>query len=104
MVGAGTSGPLVDRFGRRKITIVAVIVFIAGALGSVFALNVPLLIIARIILGLCVGSSPIFVPAYISELAPAEVRGTLASLFHLAIPLGIVIAYLMNYAFSRAGA
>ncbi|MCA1729607.1 MAG: sugar porter family MFS transporter [Actinobacteria bacterium] len=104
IVGAGTSGPLADRFGRRKMTIVAAVVFIIGALGSAFAPNVTLLIIARVILGLSVGSSTIFVPAYISELAPTELRGTLTSLFQLAITIGIVVAYLVNYALSGAGA
>lgn len=104
IVGAGTSGPLADRFGRRTMTIVAAAVFIVGALGSAFAPNVTLLIVARVVLGLAVGSSTIFVPLYISELAPAEVRGTLTSLFQLAITTGIVVAYLVNYALADAGA
>jgi sugar porter (SP) family MFS transporter len=104
IVGAGTAGYLADRFGRRWMTIVAAIVFIVGALGSAFAPTVWLLIAARVVLGLSVGSSTIFVPAYIAEIAPTNVRGTLTSMFQLAITLGIVVAYLVNYVLSGAGA
>ena len=104
VVGAGSSGPLADRFGRKTMTIAAAAVFIVGALGSAFAPNVELLIAARVILGFAVCSSTIFVPLYIAELAPTEIRGTLTSLFQLAITLGIVVAYLVNYALAGAEA
>jgi sugar porter (SP) family MFS transporter len=104
VVGAGSSGPLADRFGRKTMTIAAAAVFIVGALGSALAPNVGLLIAARVILGFAVGSSTIFVPLYIAELAPTEIRGTLTSLFQLAITLGIVVAYLVNYALAEAEA
>jgi sugar porter (SP) family MFS transporter len=104
IVGAGSSGPLADRFGRRTTTMAAAVVFIIGALGSAFSPNVELLIVSRIILGLAVGSSTIFVPLYIAELAPTAIRGTLSSMFQLAITLGIVVAYLVNYALSSAEA
>lgn len=104
IVGAGSSGPLADRFGRRTMTMAAAIVFILGALGSAFAPNEWWLIVARIVLGFAVGSSTIFVPLYIAELAPTEIRGTLSSLFQLAITLGIVVAYLVNFALADAEA
>lgn len=104
IVGAGSSGPLADRFGRRTMTIVAALVFILGALGSAFSPNEWWLIVSRVVLGLAVGSSTIFVPLYIAELAPTEIRGTLSSLFQLAITLGIVVAYLVNFALADAEA
>ncbi len=104
IVGAGTGGYLADRFGRRWMTMVAALVFAVGALGSAFSPTVSLLIVSRIILGLAVGSSTIFVPLYIAEIAPAAVRGALTALFQLAITLGIVVAYLVNFALSDAEA
>ena len=102
--GAGGTGPLADRFGRRKMAIVSAVVFIIGALGSAFAPNVETLIGARVVLGLAVGASTVIVPMYIAEIAPPQIRGTLAALFQLAITLGIVLAYLVNYALAAAEA
>lgn len=70
IIGAGGTGPLADRFGRRKMAIVGALVFIAGALGSAFAPNVETLIGARVVLGLAVGASTVIVPMYIAEIAP----------------------------------
>lgn len=102
--GAGGTGPLSDRFGRRTMAIVSAAVFIIGALGSAFAPNVETLIGARVVLGLAVGASTVIVPMYIAEIAPPQIRGTLAALFQLAITLGIVMAYLVNYALAAAEA
>lgn len=104
IVGAGTGGYLADRFGRRWMTMVAAVIFVVGALGSAFAPTVWLLIVSRVVLGLAVGSSTIFVPLYIAEIAPANVRGALTALFQLAITLGIVVAYLVNFALTDAEA
>lgn len=104
IIGAGGSGPLADRFGRRKTTIAAGIVFAVGALGSAFATDVWSLIIARIVLGLAVGSSTIFVPLYIAEIAPKKSRGALSTLFQLAITIGVLTAYGVNYALAGAEA
>ncbi len=104
IVGAGGTGPLADRFGRRKMAIVSAVIFIVGALGSAFAPNVETLIGARVVLGLAVGASTVIVPMYIAEIAPSQIRGTLAGLFQLAITLGIVLAYLVNYALAAAEA
>lgn len=104
IVGAGTAGYLADRFGRRWMTMVAAGIFIVGALGSAFAPSVWLLIASRVVLGLAVGSSTIFVPLYIAEIAPANVRGALTAMFQLAITLGIVVAYLVNFALAGAEA
>lgn len=98
IVGAGTAGYLADRFGRRWMTMVAAVIFALGALGSAFAPTVWLLIVSRVILGLAVGASTVFVPLYIAEIAPAHVRGALTAMFQLAITLGIVVAYMVNLA------
>ena len=104
IIGAGGTGPLADRFGRRRLAIVAALVFIVGAVGSGLAPNVETLIGARVVLGLAVGASTVIVPMYIAEIAPPQIRGTLAGLFQLAITIGIVLAYLTNFALAGAEA
>ena len=103
VVGAGVSGALSDRLGRRTIIIAAAAVFAVGALGAGLSSNVGVLIFFRFFLGLGVGSASALVPSYISESAPTDVRGSLSSLFQLAITLGILIAYLVNAAFASSG-
>src|ERR687890_925229 len=103
MVGAGVSGALSDRLGRRTIIIAAAAIFAVGALGAGLAPSVWVLILFRFFLGLGVGSASALVPSYISESAPTDVRGSLSSLFQLAITLGILIAYLVNAAFAPIG-
>jgi sugar porter (SP) family MFS transporter len=104
IVGAGGTGPLADRYGRRTMTLVAAAVFIIGAIGSGLAPNVWFLIGSRVVLGVAVGSSTVLVPSYIAEIAPPDIRGTLSALFQLAITIGIVVAYLVNYALAEAEA
>ena len=102
MVGAGVSGGLSDRLGRRTIILVAAIIFAVGAIGAGLSPNVWTLVVFRIVLGLGVGTASALVPSYISESAPTDVRGSLSSLFQLAITLGILVAYLVNAAFAPA--
>ena len=103
VVGAGVSGALSDRLGRRTIIIAAAAIFAVGAVGAGLSPNVGVLIFFRFFLGLGVGSASALVPSYISESAPTDVRGSLSSLFQLAITLGILIAYLVNAAFAPSG-
>src|SRR5918994_4232628 len=102
VVGAGISGALSDRLGRRTIILIAAIIFAVGAIGAALSPNVETLIFFRFLLGLGVGSASALVPSYISESAPTDVRGSLSSLFQLAITLGILVAYLVNAAFASA--
>jgi sugar porter (SP) family MFS transporter len=103
MVGAGVSGALSDRLGRRTIILIAAVVFAIGAIGAALSPSVAVLIFFRFVLGLGVGTASALVPSYISESAPTDVRGSLSSLFQLAITLGILVAYLVNAVFAPAG-
>ena len=102
MVGAAVSGTLSDRLGRRTIILVAAAIFAVGAVGAGLSPNVETLIVFRFFLGLGVGSASALVPSYISESAPTDVRGSLSSLFQLAITIGILVAYLVNAVFASA--
>lgn len=102
VVGAGISGALSDRLGRRTIILIAAVIFAVGAIGAALSPNVATLICFRAVLGLGVGAASALVPAYISESAPTDVRGSLSTLFQLAITVGILLAYLVNAAFASA--
>jgi len=97
VVGAASGGYLADRVGRRKMILTAAVIFIVGAIGTAFTPNVWLLIAGRIIVGLGIGIASMSAPLYISEIAPAKVRGSLVSLNQLAITIGIVVSYLVDY-------
>lgn len=101
-VGALAAGPFSDRYGRRAVLISAAIVFALGALLAALAPSAAVLIIARFLLGLAVGTASLIVPLYIAEVAPAEVRGALVNFNQLMITVGILVSYLVGYAFASA--
>ncbi|WP_323702954.1 sugar porter family MFS transporter [Mammaliicoccus sp. Dog046] len=98
--GSGASGPLSDKLGRRKLVFMIAIVFIIGAMILSFAQSMVVLVIGRFIIGLAVGGSTAIVPVYLSEMAPTDSRGSLSSLNQLMITIGILVSYLINYAFA----
>ncbi|MFQ3545340.1 sugar porter family MFS transporter [Halobacillus rhizosphaerae] len=100
IAGAGMSGYVSDRFGRRKVVFSIALVYLIGSFTLAFSPNAVVLIIGRVILGLAVGGSTAIVPVYLSEMAPTRSRGALASLNQLMITIGILLAYLVNYAFA----
>jgi SP family galactose:H+ symporter-like MFS transporter len=100
VIGAIIGGALTDRFGRRKLIILAGIIFTASAVGTAVAPTVTWLIFARVVSGLAIGIASFISPMYIAELVPARVRGSLVAVNMLAITTGIVVAYLADYALS----
>lgn len=100
IVGAGLSGPLSEKLGRRRVVFMISIVFIIGALILALAPTMEILVLGRVIIGLAVGGSTAIVPVYLSELAPTDARGSLSSLNQLMITIGILASYLVNYAFA----
>ncbi|NBK47744.1 sugar porter family MFS transporter [Staphylococcus delphini] len=100
IIGAGLSGPLSEKLGRRRLVFMISIVFIIGALILALAPTMEILVLGRAIIGLAVGGSTAIVPVYLSELAPTDARGSLSSLNQLMITIGILASYLVNYAFA----
>ncbi|USS85985.1 sugar porter family MFS transporter [Fructilactobacillus cliffordii] len=98
-IGALSIGSLSDRFGRKKLLILASILFLVGSGLSAVATGFVPMVIARIILGLAVGGASALTPAYLAELADKEHRGSLGTMFQLMITLGILLAYVSNLAF-----
>ena len=103
-VGALGGGRLADIFGRRLLLIATAIIFAAGAVICAAATSLGMLIVGRIIVGLGIGLSSGTVPVYISEVSPADARGWTVSLFQLAITIGILLAYVVDYAFAKSEA
>jgi SP family galactose:H+ symporter-like MFS transporter len=100
-IGALAGGRLADLFGRRRMLILTAVIFAAGAILCAIAMSPAMLIAGRIIVGLGIGLSSGTVPVYISEVAPPEARGWQVSLFQLAITVGILLAYVVDYAFAK---
>ena len=103
MIGAAFAGRLSDQLGRRRLIIAAAIVFTGGALLAALAPTVWVLIAARVIIGLAVGSAALVVPLYLSEIAPTEVRGAITSLNQLMIVCGILAAFIVNAILASSG-
>src|SRR6202521_2775769 len=102
-VGALAGGRLADLFGRRRMLILTALIFGAGAILCAIAISPAMLIAGRIIVGLVIGLSSGTVPVYISEVSPPQARGWQVSLFQLAITIGILLRYVVDYIFTQSG-
>lgn len=96
-VGAFFAGRFADIVGRRTLLIGSAIFFIISAWGSGIAGSSAEFVLFRIIGGLAVGAASVMSPAYISEIAPAHIRGRLTTIQQLAIISGLFIAFVSNY-------
>lgn len=101
IVGALIGGSVTDGLGRRKVLILSGIIFGVGALWSGFASTATSLILARLFLGVAIGTASFAVPLYIAEISPTRVRGTLVSLFQLMITIGILVSYFSDFLFAN---
>lgn len=95
--GAGISGLLSERFGRRGALMASATLFILSALGTGSVHPFAFFMIYRIIGGIGIGIASATAPVYIAEIAPAGWRGRLVSLNQLNIVLGILAAQVVNY-------
>jgi major inositol transporter-like SP family MFS transporter len=94
--GAVGGGRLADTWGRRKTIILLAVLFLVGALSCVFAPTFEVMVVGRVILGLAVGGASSVVPVYLAELAPYEIRGSLAGRNELMIVIGQLAAFAVN--------
>ena len=97
ILGVSVAGMLSDFLGRKKTMLISALMFSVSAIGCAVCQGFTDLVIYRMIGGFGIGVVSIVSPIYISEVAPAEKRGTLVSLYQLAITVGFLLAYLMNY-------
>ena len=94
--GAMLAGYLSDRIGRKKVLIITAVLFAVSSIGSAIPNTLTQFFIARFVGGLGVGAASMLSPLYISEIAPSRIRGTLVSLYQLAIVVGINLVYFIN--------
>ncbi|MFM9272373.1 sugar porter family MFS transporter [Pseudarthrobacter sp. NKDBFgelt] len=94
--GAIGGGKLSDVWGRRKTIILLAVMFLLGTLACVFAPTFEVMVLGRVILGLAVGGASTVVPVYLAELAPYEIRGSLAGRNELMIVVGQLAAFVIN--------
>jgi len=100
--GAFFAGTLADKFGRKYVLLFAAAAFMISAWGSGISASSTEFVFYRILGGLAVGAASILSPAYIGEIAPANIRGRLISLQQMAIVLGLFFAFFSNYNLAKA--
>lgn len=99
VLGSFIAIKLTSVVGRRQAILWAAILFTLSALGAALATNLWVLIFARLLTGLAIGLAGVMTPLYIAEMVPANIRGRLVSCYQLAITVGILMGYVLNYTF-----
>jgi len=94
--GALIGGQISDAIGRRKTIIILAVLFFLGTAVVVFSPGFGVLVVGRILLGLAVGGASAVVPVYLAEMAPYEIRGSLAGRNELMIVVGQLAAFVVN--------
>ncbi|WEV41246.1 sugar porter family MFS transporter [Lactobacillus sp. ESL0681] len=97
--GGSVAGQLSDKLGRRKMILISAVIFALFSIMSMLSPNngSTYLIIIRVLLGLAVGAASALVPAYMSEMAPANARGSLSGLNQTMITSGMLLSYIMDF-------
>ncbi len=96
-IGAFFAGRLADLIGRRNTMMIAAALFLCGALVQGIAPSQVIFVIARLCGGMAVGAASVLSPAYISEVAPAGIRGRLTTVQQIMIITGLTAAFVVNY-------
>ena len=102
-VGALGASVISNALGRKRSLLLSGLLFLIGALVACMSKNAEAFIVARVLLGLAVGIVSFVVPLYLSEVSPQHIRGTVLASFQLMVTIGILVAYLINLAFSHSG-
>lgn len=101
-IGAFFAGTLADRMGRRNVMRLAAVLFLVGALIQGMAHDHTIFVLARILGGMAVGAASVLSPAYISEVAPAAIRGRMTTAQQIMIITGLTLAFVVNYYLAAA--
>lgn len=97
IVGALAAGALANAIGRKKSMVLITMGYAVFALLGAVSASVPMLLVARLLLGVTIGVSVVVVPVYVAESAPAAVRGSLLAAYQVATVSGIILGYLTGY-------
>lgn len=101
--GAMFAGYISDTIGRKKTLLITAVLFFVSSIGAAVPSNLTEFVIARFVGGLGIGAASMLSPLYISEIAPAKIRGTLVSMYQLAIVIGINLIYFVNFRIAEMG-
>lgn len=101
--GALVAAQLNTRFGRRRTIMAAAVIVMLGTVVCILSPGADAVTVGRLVLGVGIGCSSATVPTYLSELAPARLRGAMAGLNQIFIVSGILIAFLVDYWLSSTG-
>ena len=96
MAGAMLAGALSDKLGRKKVLMISAFAFAISSVGILIPSAIEYFILFRFIGGIGIGIASILAPMYISEIAPADIRGRLISIYQLGIVTGILLIYFVN--------
>lgn len=101
-IGAFFAGTLADAMGRRAVMRISAVLFLVGALVQGLTESHALFVLARVMGGMAVGAASVLSPAYISEVAPAHIRGRMTTVQQIMIITGLTAAFLVNYYLAAA--
>lgn len=100
LLGALFAGRFTDSMGRRPTNLAAGVIFVLASAVCALAPGEPMLIAGRLLVGIGIGLTSVAAPMYIAEAAPPHIRGTLVTVFQLAVTVGILVAYVIALAFA----
>ena len=98
IVGAFGTGSLTEKYGRKRLLISVALFFAVSCAGMALAKSQAFFISFRVLGGLAVGAVSVLSPMYVAEVAPPKIRGSLITIYQLAITFGILVSYLVNFA------
>lgn len=101
--GAIAAAKPAQKYGRKRVLQVVAVMYLLSAIGCGLSYNWYMFLFFRFLGGLSVGVSSVVGPLYISEIAPANLRGRMTGMFQIMIVSGIFIAFLTNYLLANFG-
>lgn len=96
ILGVMFAGSLSDKIGRKKVLILSAVLFAVSSIGTAMPPDLNWFVVSRIIGGLGIGIASMLAPMYITEIAPADIRGRLVSINQLGVVTGILLIYFVN--------
>lgn len=103
VLGSVLAGTPAQKYGRKPVLFFIALMYLFSAIGCAASQGLLMFVFFRFVGGIAVGASSVVGPMYISEIAPAKLRGRLAASFQLNIVLGIFVAYISNYLLAGGG-
>lgn len=103
VLGSVLAGSPAQKYGRKPVLFIISLMYLFSAIGCAGSQGLLMFVFFRFVGGVAVGASSVVGPMYISEIAPAKLRGRLAASFQLNIVFGIFVAYVSNYFLAGGG-